>query len=369
MILPEDTSKCPSCKRSQNHAAELTALFLCTLVIALTFWFQLSTPQKKTTDSHTPERHPPERLSSSTFPASAAPREVAAKTPLPRPITSALKQRPEPVNQYITTDRTPRITSKPSAPKLSATRYQNTRFLQAQGDYPFYVAEKKWDNRKQSYNFYRVGMQGSERVIRHDVRRYFISENQSDYPEPEGGCGPTALLNLYIWYSKFGLIHESVKHSDPYTYKQLKFKQIDQIINRIQGNSRSRADGTNLVEQVVAIDELGRKASNDKTRIHFEYKQPPLNRHDFLNLTRNYRAGILTVRPKDPMTGRLMNYHAVLVIRGDTSGKITIANWGKFSHGRIVNRQGKQWFVPDDATQYEMQVERLTTLIPFTPTT
>jgi hypothetical protein len=265
-------------------------------------------------------------------------------------------------------DKNTKVAAAQSPSKPTYTQYQNTRFAQSQEDYPFYVAEKKWDNRKQTYDFFRVGMQGTERVIRHDVRRYFISENQADYPEPEGGCGPTALLNLYVWYSKFGLIHETITHSNPLAYKQLKFKQIDRIINHIQGQKRSRTDGTNVVEQVLAIDELVRKASNGKTRIHFEYKQPPLTREDFLNLTRNYRAGILSVRPKDPATGQLMSYHTVLVIRGDTSGKITIANWGKFSHGRLVSRQGSQWFVPDDGTQYEMQVERLTTLVPFTPT-
>lgn len=52
--------------------------------------------------------------------------------------------------------------------------------------------------------------------------------------------------------------------------------------------------------------------------------------------------------------GVLINYHAVLVIRGDTSGKITIANWGEFSHGRLVKRGDGQWFVPDDPKQHEL---------------
>ncbi|MGZ0707926.1 hypothetical protein ACWPKO_06275 [Coraliomargarita sp. W4R53] len=341
-------------------------------MIGLTVWFQFADPLAHNEEA--PQGQTPEWAE---WPAPTEPDPIqSARREGPAPAPTAFsfatfqqqRQQPETTDQYIIERPASKVTTARTQTKPTYTAYQNTRFAQSQGDYPFYVAEKKWDNRKQAYNFYRVGMQGNERVIRHDVRRYFISENQSDYPEPEGGCGPTALLNLYVWYSKFGLIHESVKHSNPFAYKQLKFKQIDRIINQIQGRTRSRADGTNVVEQVLAIDELVRKASDDKTRIHFEYKQPPLTRKDFLNLTRNYRAGILSVRPKDPETGQLMGYHAVLVIRGDTSGKISIANWGKFSHGRLVDRKGTQWFVPDDSTQYEMQIEQLTTLIPFTPT-
>ena len=281
--------------------------------------------------------------------------------------SSAFRLQPKRSDQYFveslrSTTLTPAHTQLPSY-----TRYKNSRFKQASGRAPFYVAEKKWEPREGKYHFYRVGMHGSERVIKNDVRRYFISENQSDYPEPEGGCGPTALLNLYIWYSKFGLVKETIKHSNPKAYKQLKFREIDRIINQIQGRSRSRSEGTNSLEQVLAIDELVQRNSKGNVRIHFEYKQTPLTRNDFLNLSRNYRAGILAVRPKDPKTGRLMGNHAVLVIRGDTSGKITIANWGKFSHGSLVMRQGRQWFVPDDGTQYEMLVKQLTTLVPFTP--
>jgi C-terminal processing protease CtpA/Prc len=75
----------------------------------------------------------------------------------------------------------------------------------------------------------------------------------------------------------------------------------------------------------------------------------------------------MSVRPKDPMTGQLMGNHAVLVIRGDTSGKISIANWGKFSHGRLVQKKDGQWFIPDDRSQHELRINALTTLIPFVP--
>jgi hypothetical protein len=246
--------------------------------------------------------------------------------------------------------------------------YHNSRFKQqSRIQYPFYVARKQWNSDTKRYDFYRVGMQGSERIIQNDIRRYFLSENQNDYPTPESGCGPTALLNLYIWYTKFGLIQESIRHSDPEHYKQLKFRQIDRKIAEIQGHARDLSTGTNTLEQVMAIDEIVQANSSTPLRIHFEFKSAPLNTQDFIHLSRNYRAGILAVRPKDPKTGLLMGNHAVLVIRGDTSGKISIANWGDFSHGRLVQKSDGQWFIPDNPTQHELLIEQLTTLIPFTP--
>ncbi|MDQ8194186.1 hypothetical protein QEH59_07105 [Coraliomargarita sp. SDUM461004] len=231
------------------------------------------------------------------------------------------------------------------------------------------MAEKKWNPENKRYDFYRVGMLGNECIVNGDIRRYFLSENQSHYPEPASGCGPTALLNLYIWYTKFGLIQESIRHSDPARYKQLKFQEIDRRIAELQGQARSPTTGTNTLEQVLAIDEIVQSShSRAPVRIHFEYKQAPLTIRDFIELSRNYRAGILSVRPKDSQTGTLMSHHAVLVIRGDTSGKISIANWGQFSHGRLVAKSDGQWFIPDTPDQHELLINQLTTLIPFIPT-
>ncbi|CAA6679692.1 Unannotated [Lentimonas sp. CC4] len=249
----------------------------------------------------------------------------------------------------------------------SSATYQGTKFQQAAGQFPFYVAEKSWDPNAKRYTFLRKGMNGTEVVQRGDNRRYFISENQSEYPQSESGCGPTALLNLYIWYTKFGLLKESIQHSNYNRYKQLKFREIDRKLLNIQRESRNAHGGTNALEQVVVMDELIQSHSRSGARLHFEIKRAPLALADFLDLSTNYRVGILSVRPKSLKTGKLMGNHAVLVIRGDTSGKITIANWGAFSHGRLVQRDGAQWFIPDDTTQHSMRINQLTTLIPFVP--
>jgi hypothetical protein len=295
----------------------------------------------------------------------------AATSPNPRFGPEVETQPQTPFTFFEATNKSTRPsvkTSLRSSNALTYSNYQNTRFKQqTKKAYPFYVARKEWNSETKRYEFYRTGMQGTERVIKNDIRRYFLSENQNDYPKPESGCGPTALLNLYIWYSKFGLIKESIRHANPERYKQLKFREIDRKIAEIQGHARDPATGTNTLEQVMAIDEIVQANSTTPLRIHFEFKAPPLNTQDFIKLSRNYRAGILAVRPKDRQTGLLLGYHAVLVIRGDTSGKISIANWGKFSHGRLIKKSDGQWFIPDTPTQHELLIDQLITLIPFTP--
>ena len=273
----------------------------------------------------------------------------------------------------VTPSKTIPLAAEPrNVPAISSVRSltqsvvsdQSTQFKQSAGKFPFYVAEKRWNASKRAYDFYREGRHGAEIVLRRDVRSYFISENQNDYPGAESGCGPTALLNLYIWYTKFGLLKESIRHSNERRYKQLKFSQIDQKILGIQREARSARRGTNTLEQVVALDEIVQENSPKVLRMHFKVKQPPLMIKDFLQLTRNYWAGILSVQPKDPMTGRMMDNHAVLVIRSDTRGMISVANWGTFSHGILVQRDDGQWFIPDDPSQYELRINCLTILVP-----
>lgn len=239
---------------------------------------------------------------------------------------------------------------------------------EAEQTFPFYTIEKEWNAENTEYDFFRVGMHGTEVPLRVDARRNFISENQADYPEPRSGCGPTALLNLYIWYTKFGLLEESVRYADVEKYKREKFGQIDALISKIQQESRSASGGTNGLAALVTIDQLVQQHAVRPTRLHFEIKAAPLTNKDFRKLTSGYRVGLLEVVPKDKKRGKLLSDHMVLCIRGDNSGIITIANWGKFTHGRLVNRQDGQWFVPSNSDDHELRIRQLTTLIPFYPT-
>lgn len=344
---------CPACGHPCGYTREIVAALFSLLILGLTIFFLAS-------DRLAPITFFTAKPSTWNEPAEA-PRSHEFESGRSLPVTSESHSSPP---MAATSPRT----RSASIPASAVSSYQQTAFKQTSEKFPFYVAERRWDPAARKFQFYRVGIHGTERTNVSDARRYFLSENQRNYPEPQSGCGPVALLNLYIWYTNFGLLRESVKHSDQERYKQLKFREIDQKIREIQRQSRTQAGGTNALEQVVAIDEIAQANSPSPLRIHFEYKLPPLNTADFLNLSRNYRAGILSVRPRDPRTGRLGGYHAVLVIRGDTAGKITVANWGAFSHGQLVNRSDGQWFIPDDPTQHALQIHRLTTLIPITPT-
>jgi hypothetical protein len=232
----------------------------------------------------------------------------------------------------------------------------------------FDVWNQQWNPQAQKHEYYRNRVPGREAINKKDIRGRFISENQNDYPEPTGGCGPTALLNLYVWYKKSGLLTETTAHADPRLYKQLKFQQIDQAIREMQGPKQLRSDGTNSMEQVLALDELVQVESKSRLRISAAFKRAPLQTKDFLELNLNYRAGILAVQVKDRNSPKLLNYHVVLVIRSDRTGKITIANWGEFSLGRLVQRGQEQWFIPDNPEQHELRVLQLTSIIPFSPT-
>jgi hypothetical protein len=346
--LAQAKQRCPACQRGQGRAGEVIALGLMLAIIGAVLYLLVS-GQTKSHRSHG---------EAATNRAGIRDGDRSDRLPAFQPA------RHQPARSAPQDIIPIRLSAAKSAPLIN---YQGTGFRQTQEHFPYYVAEKKWHPQKKRYDFYRRGMQGAELLMRGDARRYFISENQGDYPEPESGCGPTALLNLYVWYSKFGLLDESIRHSEPEHYKQLKFRQIDRKIRDIQQQSRTQHRGTNTLASIVAMDELVQEHSQGRTRLHFEIKKPPLSLKDFTGLSRNYRAGILSVQPKDPQTGLLMGHHAVLCIRGDKVGMITIANWGEFSHGSLVQRKDGQWFVPRDNSQHELKINNLTVLIPFTP--
>ena len=220
-------------------------------------------------------------------------------------------------------------------------------------------------------NYYQKRISGVERRNSGLNRSGLGSENQLDYPLPESGCGPTALLNILIWYEKYGLITASNRHADPRTYKQQLFNVIDRHIMAIAEQSRESAQGTNSAEVGMVLDQLVQAGSNRQLRIHTDLVKPPLNTKDFRDVTTQFRAGYLVVRPKS--NGRTIvpddQDHAVTVLRCDRAGNITLGTWGKFYRGRLKMRGHEQWFIPRDPEQLELQIKTLIQFIPFKPST
>ena len=198
-------------------------------------------------------------------------------------------------------------------------------------------------------------------------RLSMLSENQGHYPTPESGCGPTALLNILIWYEKFGLIPQIYRDANPRHYKLKLFKEIDQRLNQQSGFIRTEEIGIHNLDTAVVMDSIVNERTKGKIRIHTDIIDAPLQLTDCLETTKNFRSGYLMVRPKDVTTGELMSAHAAVIIRADRAGYITLATWGQRYHGLLRKRPDGQWFIPQDSTHMELKIVGLTRFIPYTP--
>ncbi len=229
--------------------------------------------------------------------------------------------------------------------------------------YPFYTIEP--DATRGVY--WRLGQDGSECIGQNLERGMVLSEYQGNYRAPTSGCGPTAILDWLIWYQNTGLVPRSTRESDTDTYKRITFDLIDRKIAELRGRYRSDFEGTSTMEIIVTFDGLIRELSRGKIRLHCDIKNAPLSRNDLLNQTRYYRAGILIVQVFDPNSSPMGGYHAVVVVRTDTTGRMTLANWGKAQNGRLVQKSDGQWFVTEDDSVPPMKVCSFLTFVPFTP--
>lgn len=229
--------------------------------------------------------------------------------------------------------------------------------------YPFYTVEPIGSNG----SYRRIGFRGQECINPNLERGIILSEDQSGYPVPDSGCGPTAILDWLIWYQNSGLVPRSTQHADLATYKRITFDLIDRRIAALKGHARTYSGGTNSTELMVVFDELVRDLSQGKIRLSCDQTDAPLSLRNLLNQTRYYRAGILIVQVYDPKAPPPGAFHAVALLRTDTTGRISIANWGKYEHGHLVQKSDGQWFVADDESTLPMKVRSLLTFIPFRP--
>ena len=219
--------------------------------------------------------------------------------------------------------------------------------------------------------YYHELLSGTERTNNGLNRSGLGSENQLDYPQPESGCGPTALLNILIWYEKYGLVDAKSREANPQRYKQQLFNTIDQQIVKVAETDRTTQKGTTSVQIGAALDELVQSGSANQLRMHTDFVDAPLKTSDFLNITKQFRAGYLVVEPKG--NGRFVvpgdQAHAVTVLRCDRAGNITLGTWGQLYRGRLKMRGIEQWFIPSNPEQLELKIEKMIQFIPFKPLT
>jgi len=213
-----------------------------------------------------------------------------------------------------------------------------------------------------------VQIRGNERKNNSQNRLSIISESQYEYPEPESGCGPIALLNTLVWYEKYGLIAPLFRESNPEIYKKRLFAEIDRRILQSSGISRSEQMGSRNLDMAMALDGIVKEQSEGKLRVHYDYIIAPLRLKDLLNTMPNFRTGYLLGYPKDPATGETMSVlHAVTLIRADRAGYVTLATWGEKYRGLLRMRGDEQWFIPQAPHDIEIKILGMMRFIPFEP--
>jgi len=238
-----------------------------------------------------------------------------------------------------------------------------------QTSFPFHTMEMAGLNPDGNPAYISVGRNGTERLLPLADRGWIISEHQSDYRAPETGCGVTAVLDWFVWYQAIGLVPKYSRDADFGTFKRKCFDLIDRDIRLLRGRNRTVKDPANTNELIVAFDDIVSRLSEGRLRLGFSISQSPLGLKTILEQTHGVRAGILVVQVFDGKAPRQNwgSFHAVVLVRTDSTGRVSIGNWGKYEHGRLVSRTDGQWFVPENGAAPIFRVGSLITLIPFSP--
>ena len=125
--------------------------------------------------------------------------------------------------------------------------------------------------------------------------------------------------------------------------------------------------GVRDLDTAIIMDQIVKERTKGKVRIHTDIVEAPLTLTDCLETTKNFRAGYLLVVPKELVSGKLLDSHAAVIIRTDRAGYITLATWGKLYRGLLRERNGEQWFIPQNPNHMELKLTALMRFIPYRP--
>lgn len=209
-------------------------------------------------------------------------------------------------------------------------------------------------------------MLGNERKNNSLNRLSLISESQNEFPQPESGCGPIALLNILVWYEKYGLIEPLFRDSNSKRYKRRLFAEIDRRIFEKSGLQRNDTAGSRSQDIAMVLDDIVNEQSDGKLRIHTDYYPTPLRLANMLDTMPNFRTGYVLGYPQDT-NGKPSALHAMTLIRADRAGYVTLATWGEKYRGLLRMRDGEQWFIPQNPEQVEIRIVGMIRFIPFQP--
>lgn len=202
------------------------------------------------------------------------------------------------------------------------------------------------------------------------ARRRVPSMNQDDFPEPESGCGPTAVLNWVLWMQDQNLLRKPSRAAPERERAKDGFLRIEREIFGLRGKNRSASRGaSNAPEIISAMDRMAHELSDGEVRMAYRQFEAPLRVADLLEFTSGYRSGILIVRVVDDLEkGTFGEYHAVSLVAGDTSGHLMINNWGEQVYGALRHRPDGQYFYSSTNDHPPLKVEMALCFIPFRPT-
>lgn len=210
-------------------------------------------------------------------------------------------------------------------------------------------------------------VEGTELYNDSQHRLSITSENQHNYPIPQSGCGPTAMLSILMWYEDYGILKALYRDASLRQYKLNLFREIDNHLRWQAGVNRTKNTGVDNSDVAVTMDFIFKMRTKGDVRIHTEVKSQPVRVRDLLRAIRNFRSGFLIVTPKNPKNGELMNQHATVIIQADKEGNITLGTWGQLYHGSLEERPDGQWFIPKDSSHLELKVQELIFFTPFQP--
>ncbi len=236
------------------------------------------------------------------------------------------------------------------------------------GEGPFSVLEAVREGteiRFQSRRMQGVELTGS----RADARRRVPSMNQRDFPEPESGCGPIAIVNWLLWMQNEGILRKPMEGSNDWVLAHYNFRSVEREIFGLRGERSDRLrGGSNILEIAAAMDRIVYQLSAGAIRMHNERFDAPIRVNDWVQFTRGHRVGILVCRiVEDPATRRLGGYHAVSLVAGDRGGGVMLNNWGEQVYGVLRNERDGQFFYPENVSQPPLKVEYAVCFIPFRP--
>lgn len=200
------------------------------------------------------------------------------------------------------------------------------------------------------------------------ARRQVPALRQEDFPEPETGCGPAAMLNWLLWLEAQRALRFPREWTTAATPRQL-YEAIETTLAEIRRESTPGKRGPMRTDELVAVmDRLVREYSDGALRLAPEVFEAPVKISDLITFNRGYRCGFLVGEVlDDEASDQSTLSHVVSLVAADRQGGVMLNNWGARVYGHLRNEAGQQVFRARNADHPPMRIDCVIRLIPFSP--